>query len=57
MPGATAAATLDERFIAERVVVTRGETTTGFAYGDYQDWNNPLNRIEAYYSDRISTRP
>ena len=54
--GATAAATLDERFMAERVVVTHGGTTTEFTYGDYQDWNNPLNRIEAYYAGTMTER-
>jgi hypothetical protein len=38
----------------ERVVVTQGRTTTEFSYGDYQDWNNPLNRIEAYYAGKIT---
>jgi hypothetical protein len=54
--GATAEATLDERFMAERVVVTQGNTTTEFTYGDYQDWNNPLNRIEAYYAGRMTEK-
>ncbi len=54
--GATAKATLDNRYMAERVVVTQGSTTTEFVYGDYQDWNNPLNKIEAYYAGRITER-
>lgn len=54
--GAIAKATLDSRYMAERVVVTHGSTTTEFFYGDYQDWNNPLNRIEAYYAGRITER-
>src|SRR5688572_2879884 len=48
--GATAKATLDSRYMAARVVVTNGTATTEFVYSDYQDWNNPLNRIEAYYA-------
>ncbi|MET0164126.1 MAG: hypothetical protein ABW318_03865, partial [Vicinamibacterales bacterium] len=54
--GATAKATLDNRYMAERVVVTNGSTTTEFVYGDYQDWNNPLNKIEAYYAGKITER-
>ena len=54
--GATAKATLDGRYMAERVVVTHGPLTTEFVYGDYQDWNNPLNRIEAYSAGRITER-
>jgi hypothetical protein len=56
VPGSTAKATLDGRYMAERVVVTQGSTTTEFTYGDYQDWNNPLNRIEAYYAGRMTER-
>ncbi len=51
--GATAKATLDNRYMAERVVVTQGSTTTEFVYSNYQDWNNPLNKIEAYYAGKI----
>jgi hypothetical protein len=54
--GATAKATLDNRYMAERVVVTNGTTTTEFVYSDYQDWNNPLNKIEAYYAGKITER-
>jgi hypothetical protein len=43
VPGAIATATLDARYMAERVVVKQGTTTTEFIYSDYQDWNNPLN--------------
>jgi len=48
--GATAVAMLDDRFMAEHVVVTQGGTTTEFDYGSYDDWNNPLNKIELYYA-------
>jgi hypothetical protein len=43
--------------MAERVVVTHGSTTTEFTYGDYQDRNNPLNKIEAHFAGRITERP
>src|SRR5881296_2641053 len=45
VPGATATATLDAKYMTERVVVTQGSTTTEFTYSGYQDWNNPLNKI------------
>ena len=54
--GATAKATLDGRYMAERVVVTNGPLTTEFNYSDYQDWNNPLNKIEAYYAGKMTER-
>lgn len=56
VPGATATATLDEGFLPERVVVTHGSNTTEFVYGDFQDWNNPLHRIEALYAGTIVER-
>jgi hypothetical protein len=54
--GAMATATLNERFHAERVVVTHGSNTTEFEYGNYQDFNNPLHRIEALYAGTIVER-
>ena len=42
--------------MAERVVVTQGSTTTEFTYSNYQDWNNPLNKIEAYYAGKMVER-
>ena len=42
--------------MAERVVVTQGSTTTEFTYSNYDDWNNPLNKIEAYYAGKIVER-
>jgi hypothetical protein len=54
--GAIATVTLDDRYMAEHVVVENGSTTTEFSYGDYQDWNNPLNKIEAYYAGTITER-
>ncbi len=56
VPGATASATLDAKYMAERVVVKQGTTTTEFTYGDYRDWNNPLNRIEAFYAGKMTER-
>src|SRR5437773_4467907 len=56
VPGATATATLDAKYMAERVVVTQGSTTTEFTYGDHQDWNNPLNKIEAFYAGKMVER-
>jgi hypothetical protein len=56
VPGAMAEATLDDRYMAERVVVTHGSATTEFTYGDYQDWNNPLNKIEAYYAGTLTEK-
>lgn len=54
VPGATAAATLNERYMAERVIVTLGDSTTEFTYSDYQDWNNPLNKVEVMYAGRMT---
>ncbi len=54
--GATATATLDSRYMAERVVVKHGATTYEFTYGDYKDWNNPLNRVQAYYAGRMTEK-
>jgi len=56
VPGATATATLDEQYMTESVVVTQGTTTTEFTYGDYQDWNNPLHKIEVFYAGRMTER-
>ena len=56
VPGATATATLDAKFMAERVVVKHGAATTEFTYGDYRDWNNPLNKVEALYAGKLTER-
>jgi len=56
VPGATATATLDAKYMVERVVVKQGTTTTEFIYSDYQDWNNPLNKIEAFYAGKMAER-
>jgi hypothetical protein len=39
--------------MAERVEVKDGTTVTEFTYGNYQDWNNPLNKIDAFYAGKI----
>jgi hypothetical protein len=56
VPGATATATLDAKYMTEKVVVTQGATTTEFTYSDYKDWNNPLNKIEVFYAGRLTER-
>ena len=56
VPGATATATLDAKYMTERVVVKQGSATTEFTYGDYQDWNNPLNKIEVFYAGKMVER-
>jgi len=56
VPGATAAATLDAKFMAEKVVVKQGTNTTEFTYGDYKDWNNPLNLVDVFYAGKIVER-
>jgi hypothetical protein len=56
VPGATAAATLDARYMVERVVVKQGSKTTEFSYGDYRDWNNPLNKVEVFYAGKMAER-
>jgi len=56
VPGAIATATLNVKYMAERVVVKHGTKTTEFTYGDYQDWNNPLNKVDALYAGKISER-
>src|SRR5580700_11685894 len=54
VPGAIATATLNNKYMVERVVVKQGAKTTEFTYGDYQDWNNPLNKVDALYAGKIS---
>jgi hypothetical protein len=56
VPGAIATATLDAKYMAERVVVKQGATTTEFTYSDYRDWNNPLNKIEVLYAGKMVER-
>jgi hypothetical protein len=56
VPGAIASATLNDKYMAERVVVKHGSKTTEFTYGDYQDWNNPLNKVDVLYAGKITER-
>ncbi len=53
VPTATATATLDAKFMAEKVVVKNGANTYEFTYSDYKDWNNPLNPAEAFLPGRL----
>ena len=53
VPGATATATLDKDWRASSVVVKQGSATTEFTYSDYQDWNNPLNKVEVFYAGKM----
>ena len=53
IPTATATATLNDKFMAESVVVKHGANTYEFTYSDYKDWNNPLNPAEALYAGRM----
>src|SRR5581483_4502023 len=53
VPGATATATLNDKYMATKVEVKQGSTTTEFFYDDFQDWNNPLNKIEAFYAGKM----
>ena len=54
--GATGTATLDAKYMVEKVVVTNGKDTTEFTYSNYQDWNNPLHKIEVFYAGRLVER-
>src|SRR5688572_17044279 len=56
VPGATGSATLDAKFMAEKVVVRDGTNTTEFIYSDYRDWNNPLHPAEAFVAGRMTER-
>ena len=56
VPDATAVAKLDDRFMASSVVVTQGRNKYEFTYSDYNDYNNPLNRIETYLPGRMIER-
>ena len=56
VPGSMATATLDAKFMAEKVVVKHGANTTEFTYSDYRDWNNPLHPAEAFVAGRMTER-
>jgi len=51
--GAIASVTLDSRNMAERVAVRDGNAVTEFTYANYADYNNPLNRIDAFYAGKL----
>src|SRR5579862_2634528 len=53
VPSAIATATLNDKFMAESVVVKQGAKTYEFTYSNYKDWNNPLNPAEAFYAGRM----
>ncbi|MEO8467063.1 MAG: hypothetical protein ABI640_17160 [Gammaproteobacteria bacterium] len=56
VPGATATATLDGKFMAESVVVKNGANTYEFAYSNYKDWNSPLNPAEVFYAGKMTEK-
>ena len=56
VPGAMATATLDAKYMVERVVVKQGTDTIEFTYSNYKDWNNPLNKIEVFYAGKLTER-
>jgi hypothetical protein len=56
VPGASGTATLDAKYMTEKVVVTQGTATTEFTYSGYKDWNNPLNQIEVFYAGKMVER-
>src|SRR5947208_1541955 len=56
VPNAIATATLDAKYMAERVVVKHGSNTYEFTYSDYRDFNNPLNPAEAFYAGKMTER-
>src|SRR6476660_7336763 len=56
VPAATATATLDAKFMPERVVVKNGANTYEFTYSNYKDWNNPLNPAEAFYAGKMTEK-
>jgi hypothetical protein len=56
VPGAVASATLNAQNMAERVEVRQGNVVTEFTYSDYADFNNPLNKVDAFYPGKIVER-
>ena len=53
VPGAVAKATLNSQNMAERVEVQQGNVVTEFTYANYADYNNPLNKIDAFYAGKL----
>jgi hypothetical protein len=56
VPNAIATAMLNDKFMAERVVVKQGAKTYEFTYSNYKDWNNPLNPAEAFYAGKMTEK-
>lgn len=53
VPAAIAKATLNAQNQAERVEVRNGDVVMEFTYTDYADFNNPLNKIEAFIPGKM----
>jgi hypothetical protein len=53
VPGAVAKATLSSQNMAEQVEIRQGNVVTEFTYADYADYNNPLNKIDAFYAGKL----
>jgi hypothetical protein len=53
VPTAIATATLSAQNMAEIVQVRSSDVVTEFTYADYADYNNPLNKVEAFYPGRL----
>src|SRR5205823_14846785 len=56
VPGATATATLDAKYMAEKVVVDQGGAHAEFTYTNYQASNSPLNKIGRMYAGKMVER-
>ena len=64
VPGATATATLTAGSgdgpcasnCAERIEVRQGNVVTEFVYSNYDDYNEPLNKVAAFFPGRIVER-
>jgi hypothetical protein len=53
---AIATATLNAKYMAESIVVKHGSATTEFTYGDYNDWNSSLNKVEVLYAGKMTEK-
>ena len=52
--GAKAVAQLDDRFMTKSVMVTYGRDTYEFTYSNYDDYNNPLNKVEVLMAGKMT---
>ena len=52
--GATAVAELDARFMTKTVTVKYGRDTYEFNYSGYDDFNNPLNKVEVLMAGKMT---